>query len=127
MKRVSFICAALMLAALAVAPSASATHEPIGRQEDARVASAATQTKHIKLKVSANTTIVGLGGQSVLKGLNLHVDKVDNVIIRNLTFVDAADCFPLWDPTDGANGAWNSLYDNISLTGATHVWVDHNT
>jgi pectate lyase len=101
--------------------------EPAGPLEDARVASAANQTRQIKLKVSANTTIVGLGGHAVLKGLNLHVDKVDNVIIRNLTFVDAADCFPQWDPTDGANGAWNSLYDNISLTGATHVWVDHNT
>jgi pectate lyase len=101
--------------------------EPAGPLEDARVASAANQTKHIKLKVSANTTIVGLGRQAVLKHLNLHVDKVDNVIIRNLTFVDAADCFPQWDPTDGANGAWNSLYDNISVTGSTHVWVDHNT
>jgi pectate lyase len=103
------------------------TQKPSGPLEDARVASAAAQTKHMKLKVSANTTIVGLGAHAVLKGLNLHVDKVDNVIIRNLTFVDSADCFPLWDPTDGAQGAWNSLYDNISLTGATHVWADHNT
>ena len=101
--------------------------EPAGPLEDARVASAANQTRHIKLKVSANTTIVGLGGHAVLKGLNLHVDKVNNVIIRNLTFVDTADCFPQWDPTDGATGAWNSLYDNVSVTGSTHVWVDHNT
>jgi pectate lyase len=101
--------------------------EPAGPLEDARVASAANQTRHIKLKVSKDTTIVGLGSHAVLKGLNLHVDKVNNVIIRNLNFVDAADCFPQWDPTDGATGAWNSLYDNVSLTGATHVWVDHNT
>jgi pectate lyase len=101
--------------------------KPAGPLEDARAASAAAQTRHLKLKVSANTTIVGLGEHAVLKGLNLHVDKVDNVIIRNLTFVDAADCFPQWDPTDGVNGAWNSLYDNISVTGSTHVWVDHNT
>jgi pectate lyase len=100
--------------------------EPEGPLEDARVASAANQTRHIKLKVSGNTTIVGVG-RAVLRGLNLHVDRVDNVIIRNISFVDAADCFPQWDPTDGANGAWNSLYDNVSLTGATHVWVDHNT
>jgi pectate lyase len=103
------------------------TSEPSGPLEDARVASAANQTKQIKLKVSGNTTIVGIGGHAVIKGLNLHVDKVDNVIIRNLTFVDAADCFPQWDPTDGALGAWNSLYDNVSVTGSTHVWVDHNT
>jgi pectate lyase len=101
--------------------------EPSGPLEDARVASAANQTAQIKLKVGSNTTIVGLGRHAILNGLNLHVDRADNVIIRNLTFVDAADCFPQWDPTDGANGAWNSLYDNISVTGSTHVWVDHNT
>ena len=53
------------------------------------------------------------------------VDSADNVIVRNLTFENAADCFPQWDPTDGADGNWNSQYDNISLVGATHVWVDH--
>jgi len=100
---------------------------PAGPLEDARAASAAIQTKHIKLKVSANTTIVGLGGHAVLKHLNLHVDKVDNVIIRNLTFVDAADCFPQWDPTDGSLGNWNSAFDNVSVIGTTHVWVDHSS
>lgn len=100
--------------------------EPSGPLEDARVASAANQTARIKLKVGSDTTIVGLG-RAVLKGVNLHVDKVDNVIVRNLAFVDAADCFPQWDPTDGELGAWNSLYDNVSVTGSTHVWVDHNT
>src|SRR5207253_235697 len=35
------------------------------------------------------------------------------------------DCFPQWDPTDGENGNWNSQYDSVSLTGGTHVWVDH--
>ncbi|HEU5469539.1 MAG TPA: pectate lyase [Actinophytocola sp.] len=101
--------------------------EPEGPLEDARVASAAAQTRQIKIKVPGGTTLVGLGDRAVVKGLNLHVDRVDNVIIRNITFVDAADCFPQWDPTDGALGAWNSLYDNVSLTGATHVWMDHNT
>lgn len=101
--------------------------EPSGPLEDARVASAANQTRQVKLKVSGGTTLVGLGDRAVLKGMNLHVDRVDNVIIRNLSFVDAADCFPQWDPTDGELGAWNSLYDNISVTGSTHVWVDHNT
>jgi len=99
---------------------------PSGPLESARVASAANQAKRMKLKVGSNTTLVGLG-RAVLSGLNLHVDKADNVIIRNLTFVDAADCFPLWDPTDGTTGNWNSAYDNVSVTGSTHVWVDHNT
>ncbi|GAA2892211.1 pectate lyase [Streptosporangium fragile] len=101
--------------------------EPSGPLEDARAASAANQTKDIKLKVSGNTTIVGLGKDATIRGINLHVDKVDNVIIRNITFEDTADCFPQWDPTDGSEGNWNSLYDNISVTGSTHVWVDHST
>ena len=99
---------------------------PSGPLETARVASAANQARQIRVKVSGDTTIVGLG-RAALTGLNLHVDKVDNVIIRNLAFVDAADCFPLWDPTDGTAGNWNSAYDNVSVTGSTHVWVDHNT
>jgi pectate lyase len=101
--------------------------EPSGPLEEARVASTVRQSAQIKLKVGSNTTIVGLGRGAELHGVNLHVDKADNVIIRNLTFVDAADCFPQWDPTDGAAGEWNSLYDNVSVTGSTHVWVDHNT
>ncbi|MEV7807687.1 pectate lyase [Microbispora sp. NPDC088329] len=100
--------------------------EPSGPMEDARAASAAAQTKYIKLKVPSNTTIVGLPG-AVIRHINLHVDKADNVIIRNIRFEDAADCFPQWDPTDGDEGNWNSLYDNISVTGSTHVWIDHNT
>lgn len=99
---------------------------PSGPLETARVASAANQGRQIKLKVGSNTTLVGLG-RAVLSGLNLQVDKADNVIIRNLAFVDAADCFPAWDPTDGSAGNWNSAYDNVSVTGSTHVWVDHNT
>lgn len=100
--------------------------EPSGPMEDARAASAEAQTKYIKLKVPSDTTIVGLPGATI-RHINLHVDKADNVIIRNIRFEDAADCFPQWDPTDGDEGNWNSLYDNISVTGSTHVWIDHNT
>ncbi|WP_307800885.1 pectate lyase [Microbispora triticiradicis] len=100
--------------------------EPSGPLEDARAASAAAQTKYVKLKVPSDTTIVGLPGATI-RHINLHVDKADNVIIRNIRFEDAADCFPQWDPTDGDEGNWNSLYDNISVTGSTHVWIDHNT
>jgi pectate lyase len=101
--------------------------EPAGPLEDARAASAANQAARITVRVGSDTTIVGLGRQAVLKGLNLRVQDADNVVIRNLTFVDAADCFPAWDPTDGTAGEWNSAYDNLSVTGSTHVWVDHNT
>jgi pectate lyase len=55
------------------------------------------------------------------------LDRVDNVIIRNIHFSDAYDYFPAWDPKDNSQGEWNSDYDNLTLRGATHVWIDHCT
>ncbi|MFI0728871.1 polysaccharide lyase family 1 protein [Streptomyces sp. NPDC021225] len=101
--------------------------QPSGPQEDARAASAAVQATRVKLAVPSNTTIAGAGRDARLLGASLQVTGADNVIIRNLTFEDAYDCFPAWDPTDGAEGAWNSEYDNLVVYGSTHVWVDHNT
>jgi pectate lyase len=100
------------------------TKRPAGPLEDARAASEKKQGDRMQVRVGPNTTIVGLAGARLL-GIDLVIDKVDNVIVRNLTLVDAYDCFPQWDPTDGAQGNWNAQFDNISLKGATHVWVDH--
>ncbi len=99
---------------------------PSGTQEDARAASQKIQADRVQINVGANTTIVGVNGGRLLGG-GLMVKSVDNVIIRNLTVEDAADCFPQWDPTDGSTGNWNSMYDAVALYNATHVWVDHNT
>ena len=96
------------------------TKVPSGPLEDARAASEAKQAARAQIKVGANTTIVGLGSDAELLGGNLMLTGVDNVIIRNVTFADAFDCFPQWDPTDGSTGNWNSLFDNVSLSGATH-------
>jgi pectate lyase len=95
-----------------------------GPLEDARARSQANQAAQVVLDVGPNTTVVGLGGAK-LHGLTLRVTG-DNVILRNLRFEDAHDCFPQWDPLDSADGNWNSEYDNLDLVGATHVWVDHN-
>lgn len=101
------------------------TTKPSGPMESARAASAKKQGAKININIGSNTTIVGLG-DATFTGANLIVGAgVDNVILRNLRMVDAADCFPVWDPTDGATGNWNSAYDLISVTGGTHVWVDH--
>jgi pectate lyase len=102
------------------------TTRPTGPLEDARARSAKRQAAQTMIFIGSNTTIIGLPGAKVI-GANFMVSKVDNVIVRNLRFQDAHDCFPLWDPTDGSTGNWNSAYDNASIIGATHVWFDHNT
>lgn len=101
--------------------------EPSGPLEDARAASAARQAAAISFTVGSDTTIVGDGRGAGITGASLRVHGAQNVIIRNLTFRDTRDCFPQWDPTDGATGNWNSAYDAVSLQRATNVWVDHNT
>jgi pectate lyase len=103
------------------------TKVPSGTQEKARAAAQAKQAAAVVLKVPANTTIVGVPGSNAgIRGGSLQV-KTDNVIVRNLNFAMPEDCFPAWDPTDGSTGNWNSEYDAVTLRGATHVWVDHNT
>ncbi|WP_161780866.1 pectate lyase family protein [Amycolatopsis orientalis] len=97
---------------------------PSGPIEEARARSQANQASRVFVDVGPDTTIVGLGDDATFRGLTLRAAGVDNVIIRNLRFEDAYDCFPQWDPTDGPAGNWNSEYDNLVLSGATHVWVD---
>ncbi|WP_395572657.1 polysaccharide lyase family 1 protein [Streptomyces sp. BK79] len=101
--------------------------EPDDSPEGLRRASAARQDQAIKANVPANTTIIGVGRNAGLKGASLQIKGVDNVIVRNLTFESPVDCFPQWDPTDGAQGNWNSEYDSAVVYGSTHVWLDHNT
>lgn len=103
------------------------TTEPSGAQEDARAASQKVQAERVQVVVGSNTTIVGVGKGATILGGNLMVKGADNVIIRNLAFENASDCFPAWDPTDGDTGNWNSEYDNLTVVTSTHVWVDHNT
>lgn len=107
---------------------------PFGGQENARTASVAAQEKRVHILVPPNTTIYGLGADATLVGawLDIHPAGRDagnapmNVIVRNIAFDDAADCFPEWSPDDGPTGNWNSRYDAISVRNATHVWIDHN-
>jgi pectate lyase len=100
--------------------------KPTGPLEEARARSAKAQGDQIKAIVGSNTTIIGINNGRISHG-SLVLTNVTNVIVRNLEVVDAADCFPAWDPTDGSAGNWNSLYDLVSLSGATNVWIDHNT
>lgn len=99
------------------------TRVPSGPLEAARVAAHTKQQNRIRVNLTSNTTLVGLGPDARIVNAHVRVNNIQNVIIRNITFEDAFDCFPQWDPTNGALGNWNSSYDNISLTGATNVWV----
>jgi|SRR6266496_3344907 len=85
-----------------------------GPLEEARARSQRNQEAQVVLPVGSNTTVVGLGDNAILHGLTLRVQGSDNVILRNLRFEDAHDCFPQWDPNDGAQGNWNSEYEMSS-------------
>jgi pectate lyase len=108
-----------------------ARNTPVGGQEEARIASAAAQAARVRIRVPPNTTIFGVGGDATLIGAWLDIrgegaSQPMNVIVRNLSFQDTADCFPEWSPADGVTGNWNASYDSISISHATHVWIDHN-
>ncbi|WP_316274935.1 pectate lyase [Bacillus halotolerans] len=107
-------------------PSTWGKKEPSGIQEEARARSQKNQKARVMVDIPANTTIVGSGSNAKVLGGNFQI-KSDNVIIRNIEFQDAYDYFPQWDPTDGSSGNWNSQYDNITINGGTHVWIDHCT
>ena len=107
---------------------------PSGELEAARVASQQAQQARVRIRIGSNTTIVGVGKKATLRGAWLDIrgtagvaNSRTNIIIRNLTIEDTYDCFPQWAPNDGALGAWNSLYDGISLRDTNNVWIDHNT
>jgi pectate lyase len=104
------------------------TQKPSGPLETARHDSETNQAKRVQIFIPSNTTIIGISPDARVLGANFMISNVSNVIIRNIRFENAFDCFPQWDPTDGSTGNWNSAFDNISiLNNATHVWIDHNT
>ena len=101
--------------------------EPAGELEQARLKAAARQKATMLTAVPSNTTIIGATPQATLRGLSLQVNGSSNVIIRNLNHAAVSDCFPQWDPTDGAEGNWNSEYDMVQIINrAENIWVDHN-
>lgn len=100
--------------------------------EIARVASREAQKARIQIAVGSNTTIVGMGKNAVMRGVQLDLrggsnNQRSNIIIRNITFRDTFDCFPKWSPEDGTLGSWNAEYDPVAVRQTHHVWIDHNT
>ncbi|GAA1175318.1 hypothetical protein GCM10009674_09900 [Nesterenkonia xinjiangensis] len=92
-----------------------------GPLEEARRASHQAQGEQIRLLLGANTTLIG-AEDTRLTGFQVELSEVDNVIVRNLRISDPYDCFPQWKGDE-----WDVEWDNVTLSGATHVWLDHLT
>ncbi|MEK8028740.1 hypothetical protein [Pseudaquabacterium rugosum] len=89
--------------------------------------SAADQRSRALVRLPSNTTLIGAGPGAGFVNAWITIQSVSNVIVRNLKIVAPCDAAPVWDPSDGATGAWNAAYDAISVIGADHVWIDRNT
>lgn len=106
-------------------PASWGRGDPAGPLEDARRRSARRQAEVSVVRLPSNTTLVGAApGAGFQHGMVL-LDKVSNIVVRDLRFSDAYDHFPEWQPRDNGHGEWNSEYDGLSLRSAERVWVDH--
>ena len=85
------------------------------------------QQKRGTIRIPSDTTLTGAGAGSGLINASLVLDKVSNVIIRQLNLRNPCDVKPQWDPTDGAKGNWNAQLDAIAVSGSRRVWIDHNS
>ncbi|KXS21936.1 polysaccharide lyase family 1 protein [Gonapodya prolifera JEL478] len=85
------------------------------------------QSADIKVTLTDNTSLIGLGSDAKLLGVWISINGVKNVIIQNLFIEAARDLFTAWDPTDSSTGNWNAQYDAITIKTSTGVWVDHCT
>lgn len=106
-------------------PATWGRRNPEGPLEDARRRSARRQSAQVVLRVPPRSTLVGVGAGAHLVHGGLLLDKVEDVVLRNLHLSDAYDHFPAWEPSDNGRGEWNSDYDNLALRGARRVWIDH--
>jgi pectate lyase/pectin methylesterase-like acyl-CoA thioesterase len=90
-------------------------------------ASTADQKARGRVKLGSHTTLIGEGPGAGFVNAWIDITGVSQVIVRNLHIVAPCDVGPVWDPTDGATGNWNSAFDAIGIVTATQVWIDRNT
>ncbi len=86
----------------------------------------ADQAARGAVRLKSNTTLIGDANSGIVNG-HIILLNVSQVIVRNLKLVNPCDVAPVWDPSDGATGNWNSAFDAISVLGSDHVWIDHNS
>ncbi|MES2152461.1 MAG: pectate lyase [Pseudomonadota bacterium] len=99
----------------------------IDMSEGRPYASHADQGARGAIRLRNNTTLIGEGRDAGIVNGHLLVNRVSQVIIRNLSIVNPCDVGPVWDPADGPTGNWNSLFDGIGIFASDHVWIDHNS
>ncbi len=99
----------------------------IDMSEGVPYASTGDQAARGAIRLKSNTTLIGDGSNSGVVNGAILVSGVSQIIIRNLKIVNPCDVGPIWDPTDGATGNWNSAYDGIGISGSDHIWIDHNS
>lgn len=90
-------------------------------------ADSADQARRAVIRLGSNTTLTGAGPASGLINASVLVAHAHNVIIRRLNFRNPCDVGPVWDPADGPKGNWNSLFDAITVSASSNVWIDHNS
>ncbi|WP_457419721.1 pectate lyase family protein [Roseateles sp. P5_E7] len=106
-------------------PATWGRDDPKGPLEDARKRSEKRQAEVSIVRLPSNTTLLGAAPGAGFEHGMVLLEKVSNIVIRDLRFSDAYDHFPAWEPRDNGHGEWNSEYDALSLRGADRVWVDH--
>ena len=77
----------------------------------------------IQLEIGSNTTIIGLGENSGIKGGTISIKDASNIALRNLIIQDAFDPFPKMEGGDGYNAEW----DGIVIDNSKNIWIDHCT
>ena len=73
------------------------------------------------LRLQDNTTLIGLDENSGIRGGSVSIKKVQNVILRNLSFTNCYNPFPKIEESDGLNAD----FDCIAIQKSKYVWIDH--
>jgi pectate lyase len=79
--------------------------------------------KQVRVPVTSDKTIIGLTANSGIMGGSFSLSNTENIILRNLTILEAYDPFPKMEENDGLN----AQIDGCVITRSRYIWVDHCT